>query len=86
MCRTIGARVTRGVLEPLEALDLPEGSEVTVTIVKGHRPDFEAFRRAAGGWKDIDAEKLIRMIYRSRRVSTRPVPRLGRATSAKRKR
>ena len=76
MSDTIRARVKHGMLEPLEKIDLPEGSEVTVTIVKGRRPDFEAFRRAAGGWKDIDAEKLIRMIYRSRRVSTRPVPRL----------
>ena len=36
----------------------------------------EAIRRSAGGWEgSIDAEKLIRDISRSRRVSTRPVPR-----------
>lgn len=34
--------------------------------------DYEAFRSAAGGWKDIDTDKLIENIYESRRISTRP--------------
>lgn len=29
---TIRARFRRGVLEPLEKVDLPEGKEVTVTV------------------------------------------------------
>ena len=33
MTRTIRARVTGGLLEPLEKLDLPEGKEVTLTIL-----------------------------------------------------
>lgn len=76
---TIRARVTGGTLKPLEKLDLPEGSEVTVTIVRtGAASDPVAtFRRAAGGWKGtIDAAKLIRNIYRDRLVATRPAPRL----------
>ena len=78
MERTIRAKMTRGVLEPLEALDLPEGREVTITIldVPSGR-DFAAFRRAAGGWKGtIDAELLIRNIYADRLITTRPEPRL----------
>jgi predicted DNA-binding antitoxin AbrB/MazE fold protein len=73
MTSTIRARVTGGVLEPLEKLDLPEGKEVTLTILMiPSALDFEAFARAAGGWKGtIDAEKLIRDIYADRLISTR---------------
>ena len=78
MTGTIRARVKGGMLEPLEKVDLPEGSEVTVTILGISKdPDFEAFRRAAGGWKGtIDADILIRNIYADRLVTTRPKPRL----------
>ena len=39
--------------------------------------DREAFRRAAGGWKEtVDADTLINNIYESRLLSTRPVPKL----------
>ena len=75
---TIRARVRGGVLEPLDPIALPEGREVTVTIldIPGSR-DVEAFRRSHGGWKGtIDAEALIRNIRESRHVSTRPIPRL----------
>jgi hypothetical protein len=35
--------------------------------------EYEAFRRAAGSWKDlVDTDKLIEDIYESRRISTRP--------------
>ncbi len=34
--------------------------------------DLKAFRSAAGGWSDIDTDKLIENIYESRRISTRP--------------
>ncbi len=73
MTSTIRARATGGLLEPLENLGLPEGKEVTLTILMiPSTPDFEAFARAAGGWKGtIDAEKLILDIYADRRISTR---------------
>lgn len=70
---TIHARVKRGSLELLEKISLPEGKEVTITIldVPSDR-DFVAFDRAAGTWKGkIDADALIRNIYRDRLVSTR---------------
>ena len=78
MADTIRARVRRGSLELLEHVDLPEGTEVTVTIEKTTTDaDREAFRRSAGSWKDtVDAEALIKNIYDSRMVSTRPVPKL----------
>lgn len=73
-----GRKSRGGMLEPLEKFDLPEGKEMTITIldVPAER-DFEAFRRSAGGWKGtIDAEALIRNIYADRLISTRPEPRL----------
>lgn len=78
MSRTIRARVKQGLLEPLEAIDIPDGTEVTVTIVGvPSAEDFEAFRRAAGSWKGtLDADELIRNIYADRRIATRPEPRL----------
>lgn len=78
MSGTIRARFTRGTLKPLEKLNLREGSEVTVTILATpSASDVRAFRRSAGAWKGtLDAEALVRNIYRDRLVSTRPVPRL----------
>jgi hypothetical protein len=59
-------------------VNLPEGKEVTVTILDiPSREDREAFRSAAGAWKGtIDAEALIRNIYHDRLLSTRSEPRL----------
>jgi predicted DNA-binding antitoxin AbrB/MazE fold protein len=78
MAETIRARVKAGRLELLEKINLPEGTEVTVTIREDSPAlDREAFRRSAGGWKDtVDAEMLIENIYTSRLISTRPVPKL----------
>lgn len=78
MAGTIRARMKRGMLELLEKIDLPEGVEVSVTILEtpGTR-NADGLRRSAGGWKGlIDAEKLIANIYADRLISTRPAPRL----------
>ena len=78
MAGTIRARVRRGMLELLEKVDLPEGTEVSVTILETPTTNSaDGLRRSAGGWKGlIDAEKLIENIYADRLISTRPVPRL----------
>ena len=34
--------------------------------------DYEAFRSAAGGWKDVDTDKIIEDIYADRRMSDHP--------------
>jgi ABC-type metal ion transport system substrate-binding protein len=36
------------------------------------RADYEAFKSAAGSWKDVDVEKFKAAIYESRKLSTRP--------------
>ncbi len=76
---TIRLRIRRGLLEPVdEKIDLPEGAEVTVTIVRvSSEKAGDPFERAAGGWKGlIDGEEFIRNVYRDRLISTRPEPRL----------
>jgi hypothetical protein len=78
MGTTVRARVKGKMLEILGNVNLPDGKEVTVTILEvPSREDREAFRAAAGTWMGtIDAEALIRNIYNDRLVSTRPEPRL----------
>ena len=78
MSGTVRARVKRGHLELLEKVDIPEDTEVSVTIIEtpGAR-SADGLRRSAGGWKGlIDADALIDNIYSDRLVSTRPVPKL----------
>ncbi len=78
--RRVRARVRGATLELLEPLPmvLRDGEEVTITLSKrASKPDPDAFRRAAGGWKgNVDADSLIKAIYDSRLVkSKRPIPR-----------
>ena len=72
------ARYTKGVLEPLEAIDLEEGEEVSVSIQKpSPKHDPEAMRAGAGGWVgQHDPEELKRMIYESRITGSREPPNL----------
>lgn len=78
MGKTIKARYSKGMIEPLEKVEIPEGREITITITEvpsGLKKD--AFERSAGAWKGtIDAEKLIENIYSDRLLSTREEPRL----------
>jgi len=78
MGTTVRARVKGKMLEVLGSVNLPEGKEVTVTILEvPSGEDREAFRSAAGAWKGtLDAEALIRNIYHDRLLFTRPEPRL----------
>ena len=79
MSGTVRARFKAGVLELLEKIDLPEGREVSVTIIDTpENDDVEAFKRSAGSWKGtIDADAFIEQVYADRvRPSDRPVPRL----------
>jgi hypothetical protein len=40
------------------------------------KADYEAFKSAAGSWKDMDVEKFKADIYESRKLSTRPPVKL----------
>jgi len=39
---------------------------------KRTKADYEAFLAAAGSWHDVDTDELIKRIYTSRTISTRP--------------
>ncbi len=74
---TIRARVRGGLLEPLDRIELPEGKEVTITVLRVPTDiDNDAFLRSAGSWKGVNADKLIRNIYADRLVRSRTKPRL----------
>jgi len=40
------------------------------------KADYEAFKSAAGSWKDVDTDRLIADIYAARRRSNRPPVKL----------
>ena len=77
--KEIRARFSKGVIEPLEKVDLEEGKEIDViifSISKGKRI-LEVLRSTAGGWRNlIDAEELERNMYADRLISNRPTPKL----------
>ncbi|RKY57588.1 MAG: hypothetical protein DRP95_06850, partial [Candidatus Latescibacterota bacterium] len=49
----IKARFFKGIIEPLEKLDLEEGEELKITIspISKKKSMIEALRRTFGGWK-----------------------------------
>ena len=64
MERTIKARFSEGVIEPLEKLEMEEGKEFIVTIKEKIIRPKDAFERSARKWKGtIDAEALIENEY-----------------------
>ena len=81
MVRTIRAKFSGGVFQPLEpaaAEMVREGQEVLITI-STESADLagDPIRDTAGGWRDlIDTDALKRNIYADRLVSTRPDVRL----------
>ncbi len=53
-------------------LPVKKGASHERTGRKKTTADYEAFRSSAGGWKDVDVDKLLADIYESRTISTRP--------------
>ncbi|MFH0788914.1 MAG: antitoxin family protein [Pseudomonadota bacterium] len=74
MVKTIRARFSKGIIEPLEEIDLDEGKEITITIRAIPIPSKpkDVLEITAGGWKGlVDAEELKRNIYSDRLIKTR---------------
>jgi len=80
MEKTIRARYRKGLIQPLEKLELEEGEEVEVTVSSLSGPDGarEAIRATAGAWREtVDCDELIKDVYETRRLSAaRPEVRL----------
>ena len=71
MIANVRATYSKGVLTPLEPLNLEEGKEVTLAIDSAPRLPAEQRRRmtrsAAGRWKGThDPDELLRSIYSDR--------------------
>lgn len=72
MLKTIKARYRNGVIEPLEEIDLADGTEITVTVSEPTGLSEDGLNRSFGGWKGlINAEEFLRNVYADRRISTR---------------
>ena len=79
MPKEIRARFSKGVLEPMEKLELREGDEVLISVrmAPSVQRTLKALRATAGAWRGThDPEELKRSIYANRLISTRPEPRL----------
>ena len=80
---TVRARYEKGVLTPLEPLDLEEGKEVVVSVqddaTAKEEEDYETklarFKKARGGLKDLLDDDFVEMIYESRITGSRHYPR-----------
>jgi predicted DNA-binding antitoxin AbrB/MazE fold protein len=77
MTRTIRARFSKGVFEPLEPTVgelINEGEEVMLTIeTRAATPSGDPVQDTAGGWRGlIDAETFKEAIYHDRLIATRP--------------
>ena len=80
MEKTIRARYKKGVIEPLEKLELEEGEEVEITVSSLPEDERarEAIKATAGAWGgEVNCDELIKDIYENRRLSAaRPEVRL----------
>ena len=79
MISRMKARYSKGVIVPLEAHDLEEGSELFIDVsVAPSRSDEERMKRtmsAAGGWKGRhDPEELKRRLYEARLAGSKEKP------------
>lgn len=64
MAKTIKARYSKGVIEPLEPLEFEEGKELIITMEELAPSAKNRFEQAAGSWAGIiDAEEFLRDIY-----------------------
>lgn len=68
MTKTIKARYSKGMIEPLEPLWLEEGKELVVTVEEEITPSArQRFEQAAGSWADlINDEEFLHDIYMAR--------------------
>ena len=79
MLKTIKAKYSNGVIEPLEKLNLEEGAELLVQIQeeKNSQDALKAWKDSFGGWVGlVDGEELKRTIYEARIAGSREPPAL----------
>lgn len=60
-CKLMRDRKTVAILMPVLPTEKPTKNRARA------KADYEAFRSAAGGWKDVDTDRLLNDIYADRR-------------------
>ena len=75
MSTTIRAHIKNGRIEPLEAVNLPEGTEVEVVIPDRPR-NLDKFWYSFGSWRDILDFDAFEAGRQESRKLTRPAVRL----------
>ena len=72
MSKTIRARYRDGLIEPLESIDLDDGTEITITVSELADSSEDGLSKSFGGWSGlIDAEEFLKNIYTDRQsIST----------------
>lgn len=80
MEKVVKARYKNGVIEPIESLEIPDDTEITITVnipsLLSKEERWNRFISAAGSWKDIVDEDFLHEIYRQREPHTRQAIRL----------
>jgi len=71
MLKTIKGLYKNGIIKPLSKVNLRGNFEVLITFLSPSKKNLERFCSSAGGWEDLDTEKLKKEIYKSRQISTR---------------
>ena len=79
MIESVKARYSKGVIVPMEALDIEEGADLSITIdVRPPLSDqerIELTKSAAGSWEGSDdPSELKRMLYEARIRGSRAQP------------
>ncbi len=75
--RTIRAIYRNGIIEPLEEVNLADGTEITITVLEPSPISKDGLERSFGGWKGlIDAEEFLENIYVDRRIQSRSESKL----------
>jgi predicted DNA-binding antitoxin AbrB/MazE fold protein len=75
MVKTIKAKYSNGLIEPLEPLEVEEGKEILITLSYPLPQDSTEDPTMAtfGGWKDLlDCEQFEKDVYESRLLNRRP--------------
>jgi predicted DNA-binding antitoxin AbrB/MazE fold protein len=72
MAITVKGLYSRGIIKPLENVNIKGKAEVLITFLDTARKKEKIhFASSAGSWRDMDTEKLKKQIYESRGISTR---------------
>lgn len=74
--RTNRPRMLRRANEDIAVIAPVRRKTARSPLKKKSDADMAAFLSSAGGWKDVDTERLKADIYESRRLSTKPRPEL----------